>query len=146
MRIEDDAFERFMGLTSLCRQVEVVSCADEGGAGRDSDRCMAVAMRELQKNKVLQKQGDYAYILQAANEGLVIGLGPFGTPQKLLNYFKELGVEGLPSQSTLYDAISNIFGRYPEWTFKDKPDQGEVLRRHNVVRQFLSAYGRARRG
>lgn len=145
LRIEDDAFERFMGVVSLCQQVEVLSCVDEGGAGQDCDRCMVVAIRELQKNKVMQRRGDYAYIMQAANEGVVIGQGPFETPQKFLNYLKELGIQGLPSSSTLYDALTNIFDKYPHWTFRDKPDRGEALRRNNVVKQFLSAYGRAMR-
>jgi hypothetical protein len=36
-------------------------------------------------------------------------------------------------------------GKYPEWTFSDKPGAGETTRRNNVARQFLSAYFRNKR-
>ena len=49
--IEDSVYERFMGMVSLCPQVEVVSETKDGAADLDADYCMACAIRELNRGE-----------------------------------------------------------------------------------------------
>ena len=89
--------------------------------------------------------GYYTYIMIAANEGLIPGMPFFFSPQEFVDYLKALDLDGLPGRSTIYDTISKVSGRYPDWTFNDQPKAAEELRRKNIVKQFLSAFGRAKR-
>ena len=70
----------------------------------------------------------------------------FKSPQAFLDYLYEIGIEKLPSRITLSLAYSKTFDRFPDWTFTDMDNPSEILRRKNVVKQFLSAYGVAKRG
>jgi hypothetical protein len=81
----------------------------------------------------------------AANEGQAKGMSFFHSPKEYLDYLKELELDGLPGRSTIYDTISKVDGKYPNWTFSDDPKPKEALRRKNIVRLFLSAFFKARR-
>ena len=145
LRVEDPAFEKLLGMLSLCPQVEVVGTADVCGSREWLDRCVAAAIIRLRLSDGLPCQGDYAYIMLAANEGWLKDVPFFCTPKVFLDYLCALGLDDLPARSTLYHALGQIRGRYPEWTFADAPDAHEELRRRNVVRQFASTLGRVRR-
>jgi hypothetical protein len=82
----------------------------------------------------------------ALNEEVVKGVPFFYTPMEYLSYLKSLGFDNLPGRTSLYDTIKLIKGRYPNWTFADNPKDVEARRRINVVKRFLNAFGRARRG
>ena len=145
LNVEDAAYEQFMGMVALCPQVKVVS---DGAAceTRDVvDLCVARAIREMQENGAFRYPSDYTYIMVATNEGMVKGIPFFYSPKEYLDYLKELELDGLPGRSTLYDTINKMRGRYPDWSFSDNPKTAEILRRKNIVKQFLSAFGRARR-
>lgn len=145
LRIEDTAYEKFMGMISLCSQVEVIceSCAVE--ICSSTELCVANAISEMQKNRVLRQPSDYTYIMMAANESVMKGLPFFYSPKDFLDYLKSLNLDHLPGRSTLYDTIVKVQGRYPDWAFTDNPKPSELIRRKNVVKQFLSAYLRAQR-
>jgi hypothetical protein len=145
LRIEESAYEQLMGFIRLCPQVEVVS-EDKGIETRESaDLCVACAIREMRQNGAFRYPSDYTYIMLASNEGLVKGLKYFYSPREFIDYLKELELDGLPGRSTLYDTIAKTSGSYPDWTFSDNAKDSVVLRRKNIARQFLSAFGRARR-
>ena len=144
--IEDSVYEKFMGMVSLCPQVEVVSETMGGVADLDVDYCIACAIRELKQCDVLHRFYDYAYIMVALNEEVVKGIPFFYTPMEYLSYLKSLGFDNLPGRTSLYDTIKLIKGRFPNWTFADNPKDVEARRRINVVKRFLNAFGRARRG
>ena len=84
--IEDSVYEKFMGMVSLCPQVEVVSETMGGVADLDVDYCMACAIRELKQCDVLHRFYDYAYIMVALNEEVVKGVPFFYTPMAYLSY------------------------------------------------------------
>jgi hypothetical protein len=144
--IEDSAYEKFMGMLSLCPQVEVVSEAMDGVSDFDVDYCMACAIRELCHYGVFSFSCDYAYIMAALNEEVVKDVPFFYTPMDFLSYLKSLGFENIPGKTSIYDTINKIKGSFPNWTFTDHPKDIEVRRRINVVKRFLNAFGKAKRG
>ena len=145
IRVNDDAADFFNQLMSHLAIAEVVGFDYDDDTQEVRDRCVLHALCELRENYVFCKKSDYAYIMQAANEGVLKELPIFDTPQKYLNYLKALGWSDLPGLTTIYDARTPLSGKYPDWSFSDTDDETEALRRKNVVVQFRSAYFRARR-
>ena len=145
LRIDDSVYEQLMGFIRLCPQVEVVS-ESKGIETRESiDLCVACAIREMRQNGAFRHPSDYTYSMLASNEGVVKGLKYFYSPKEFITYLKDLELDGLPGRSTIYDTIAKTSGHYPDWTFSDGPRDTEAMRRRNIARQFLSAFGRARR-
>ena len=124
LKIDDSAYEKFMGIVSLCPQVEVVCESSITDVMNDRDQCMVYAIQTLRNNHVFRFGYDYTW----------------------LDYLYEIGIEKLPSRITLSLAYSKTFNHFPDWTFTDMDNPSEILRRKNVVRQFLSAFGTAKRG
>ena len=140
LQIDDAAYEKFMGMVSLCPQVQVVS---EGIEVRGTvDQCVAGAIRELQESGKLKHPSDYAYIMLASNESTLKGLPSFCSPNEFIAYLKELGMEKVPGRNTMYYTVNKTVGRYPNWTFSDSPQLSEELRRKNIANLFLSAFRR----
>lgn len=146
LEIEDSAYEQFMGMVGLCPSVKVVSESGITDVMNDRDQCMVYAIQTLRNNHVFRFGYDYTWIMMAINEGLVDDYEGFKSPQAFLDYLYEIGIEKLPSRITLSLAYSKTFDRFPDWTFTDMDNPSEILRRKNVVKQFLSAYGVAKRG
>lgn len=147
LRIEDSAFEPFVGFLQLCQKVEVVS-VNNGVDTRDAvDKSFAYAIRELRSRQVFKTAGDYYYIMQAANDCVIYPTLFFFTPSEFLSYLGAIGINNLPGRSTLYDKKDTVEGTFPEWTFadSDKINQFEALRRKNIVVQFLSAFTKEKR-
>ena len=120
LKIDDSAYEKFMGIVSLCPQVEVVCESSITDVMNDRDQCMVYAIQTLRNNHVFRFGYDYTWVMMAINEGLIDDYERFRSPQAFLDYLYEIGIE------------------------MDNPS--EILRRKNVVRQFLSAFGTAKRG
>lgn len=146
LSIEDDAYEKVMGMLSLCPSVNVESSVDVADTERDCDRCVKYAINTLRRNGVFRHVYDYTWIMMAINQGLIEGLDAFRSPQAFLDYLTELGIDKLPTRFSISLAYSKTLDTYPNWTFIDVADACEILRRKNVVKQFLSAYGVAKRG
>ena len=138
LRIDDAAFEKFMGMVSLCPQVEVLNVCDTGDKKQTMDGYVASAIREMRQR--------YAYLMVAMNESVVKGLPFFYTPKDFIDYMREADFDNLPGRSTVYNTIAKVKGKYPDWTFTDDPKASEALRRKNLIKQFLSAFVRAQAG
>ena len=146
LRIEDSAFENFKAFVHLCPSIEIEEEYSELEVRRDFDVCMAKAICTLRDNKVLRKPSDYTYIMQVINDKQVKDAPYFHTPDLFIGYLKNLGLDNLPSRTTIYDTRKVISGEYPNWKFKDpQVDDIEALRRNNVARQFISAFLKAQR-
>ena len=146
LRIDDAAFEKFMGMVSLCPQVEVVNVCDTGDKKQTMDGYVASAIREMRQRLAFRSPCDYAYLMVAMNESVVKGLPFFYTPKDFIEYMREAEFDHLPGRSTVYNTIAKVRGRYPDWTFTDAPKASEALRRKNIIKQFLSAFMRAQAG
>ena len=145
IQVEDSAYECVLGMLQLCQKVEVVSDGECVIAEDVMDLCVAKAIGELRQRRVFRYPCDYTYIMMAFNEEVVKGLPFFYSPMDFIAYLQALEFESLPGKTTLYDTVNRTRGRYPNWIFDDNPKDMERMRRINVVRQFLSAFGRAKR-
>ena len=142
LRVPDDMVTLIEQLAARMPEVEIVSreeiqSCDEGLG--DMERRVALAIQVLQKNGALRSPFDYTWIMVAIGDGVVKGMGRFRSPQSFMDYLRGLGVEYVPSRSTLSAWYNRVLGTYPDWEFTDTKDQQEILRRKNVVRQFLNA-------
>jgi hypothetical protein len=146
LRIDDAAFEKFMGMVSLCPQVEVVNVCDTVDKKQTMDGYVASAIREMRQRLAFRSPCDYAYLMVAMNESVVKGLPFFYTPKDFIDYMREADFDNLPGRSTVYNTIAKVKGKYPDWTFTDDPKASEALRRKNLIKQFLSAFVRAQAG
>lgn len=146
LEIEDSAYESFMGMIALCPSVKVVGESSVAEVTSQRDQCMLYAIQTLRANHAFRFGYDYTWVMMAINEGLVDDYDGFRSPQAFLDYLYEIGIEGLPSRLTLSLAYSKTFNHFPDWTFTDMDNPSEILRRKNVVKQFLSAFGTAKRG
>ena len=145
MQVEESACEKFEGMIDLCPDVKIVG-VDVGIDTKDVvDQCVGNAIRSLVESNTIRHAYDYAYIMMGINQGLVDKQLFFVSPQEYLDYLNELVDCSLPGKSTLYNTIGKTYGKYPEWTFTDKPTTFESLRRKNVFKQFLSAFMKEKR-
>jgi len=146
LEVEDSYFDKFMGMVDMCHGVKVVSTHDSVDTRNDRDSCVVYAINSLRNDGVFRYSFDYAWIMMAINEGVIEDFEGEMSLQGFIDYLKELGFNNLPCRTSLYNAYSKTLDSFPEWTFIDVKDAGEILRRKNVVKQFLSAYGVAKRG
>ena len=145
VQVEESACEKFEGMIDLCPDVKIV-CVDVVIDTKDVvDQCVGNAIRSLVESNTIRHAYDYAYIMMGINQGLVDKQLFFVSPQEYLDYLNELVDSNLPGKSTLYNTIGKTYGKYPDWTFTDKPTTFESLRRKNVFKQFLSAFMKEKR-
>ena len=71
LKIDDSAYEKFMGMVSLCPQVEVVSVCQNGDQQLTIDIYVASAIREMRQMQAFRLPSDYVYLMVAMNEGVV---------------------------------------------------------------------------
>ena len=147
--VPDDMEALIKNLVAHMPEVEILAddeeTQDDGGLD-DIDRRVALALNVLQQNGALRSPYDYTWIMVAIGDGMVDGLGAFRSPQSFMNYLHSIGIEHVPSRSTLSLWYGRVLGTYPNWEFTDTQDPTEILRRKNVFKQFQSAMNRCRRG
>ena len=67
LKIDDSAYEQFMGMVSLCPQVEVVSVCQNGDQQLTIDIYVASAIREMRQMQAFRLPSDYVYLMVAMN-------------------------------------------------------------------------------
>jgi hypothetical protein len=145
IRVPDDMAQLLVEWVKHIPEMEIV-CREEStdyGLG-DMDRRMALALEVLKQNKTIRYLYDYTWIMVAIGDGVINGLGGFRSPQSFMDYLGSLGVERIPSRTTLSTFNNYVFGAYPDWEFTDTDDPQEILRRKNVVRQLISALNKTK--
>lgn len=142
LRVPDQMVALIEQLAAHMPEVEIVEreeLSPDGDGLGDMDRRVAYAIEVLKHNGALRNPYDYTWIMVAIGDGAVKGMGAFRSPQSFMDYLHGIGVVHVPSRSTLSAWYGRVLGKYPEWEFIDTQDPQEILRRKNVVRQFLSA-------
>ena len=144
LRVSDDVALMVEQWALLIPEMEIVAKEQpvEYWLG-DMDMKMTLALKELEKNDVIQHLYDYTWIMVAINDGAIKGIGSFRSPQSFIDYLKGLGIEKVPSRSLISSFLDKVLGTYPDWVFVDTEDPREKLRRKNVVRQLISALNMA---
>jgi len=146
IEIEDEAYEKFLGMLELCPLIRVLSETEVADMKLQCDQCMKQAILELKADRVIRRPRDYAWIMAALEQNVIAGYDGFYSSQAFIQYLELLGITDLPDRTTLYRAYNLIDGKYPQWSFLDNPDAKEALRRNNIVVRFRSAFYRAKRG
>jgi len=136
----DDVLGLIEQLAHHMNGVEIVNVFDDAMTETETDECFRKAITELKEDHVLRKPRDYAWIMTSIEQQVISDLKAFESPQSFIDYLRRLGITHLPNRSTLSRAYNTIIGKFPEWTFQDEPDLGEVLRRKTVVVRFMSAF------
>ena len=98
------------------------------------------AIKCLNRDKIIRKKYDHAWIMHAIDEGKIKEISPFYSVNSYRGYMNELGIEGVAGVSTLNQYYNTVSGCFPDWTFSDTTDNYERLRRVNVARRFCSAF------
>jgi len=125
-------------------EIELASLEESGVYEIDEiNRRMALALKILKENRAIRYSYDYTWIMVAIGDGVVKGLSGFKSPQSFMEYLSSLGVEKVPSRTTLSTWFGRVIGKYPDWDFTDTKDPNEIMRRKNIVRQLLSALNKA---
>jgi hypothetical protein len=143
--VPDDMAQLLVEWVKHIPEMEIV-CREEStdyGLG-DMDRRMALALEVLKQNHTIRHLYDYTWIMVAIGDGIINELGGFRSPQSFMDYLSSLGVERIPSLTTLSTFNNNVLGTYPDWEFTDTDDPQEILRRKNVVRQLISALNKTK--
>ena len=76
LRIDDAAFEKFMGMVDLCPMVEVLNVCGTGDKKLTIDAYVSSAIREMRQALAFKNPCDYAYLMVAMNESVVKGKYP----------------------------------------------------------------------
>ena len=125
-------------------EIELASLEESGVYEIDEiNRRIALALKILKENRAIRYSYDYTWIMVAIGDGVVKGLSGFKSPQSFMDYLKSLGVDKVPSRTTISTWFGRVLGMYPNWEFTDTKDPNETMRRKNVVRQLLSALNKA---
>ena len=109
------------------------------------DWCVAQAINELIKDRVIRSSRDYAWILSVMNEQVIDDFEEYNTPISFIDYLKMLKIEKLPSKSVLYDNCALVENTFPDWDFSDCPNSSETVRFHEgKTRRFGRIFGKVR--
>ena len=65
LKIQDNAFDDFLGMIRHCPFIEVVSTSQDVDSKETLDKCFHEALMEIRRDRVLRTRGDYAYIMLA---------------------------------------------------------------------------------
>lgn len=145
VNIQDSAYECVVGMLNLCQQVEVVSTEEMQGALNDVDECFVKAIKELQEDKVIRNQYDYAFIYMAIREGIISEMDPFHSIRGYVEYLRGLGISNPPSKNAVSNICKGTEGEFPDWIYDEDLDANEERRRRIIVTRFSSAFTRFKR-
>ena len=137
LRIDDAAFEKFMGMVSLCPMVEVVD-VDESAVPTQGQLAVRIreAIMQLRAERLLRRKFDYAWLKVAMDS--TDDLPSFESAQRYLDYLcDELRLDGLPCESSISKMMDMARGQLFYWTFSDTSDAQETTRRNNIVKRFF---------
>ncbi len=114
------------------------SYEEETGDGKDVvGQRIRTCVDKLLEEKVMVHLYDYTWVMEVMNQ--TDGLPHFNTPQSFINYINDLGIEKMPSDSTINKKQNVFSGIFPDWKFTDC-DSTEANRRINVAKRFLNIY------
>ena len=138
VRVDDAAFERLMGMLSLCPRVEVVE-VNESAVLSSGPLTIRIrhAIVQLREERLLRRMYDYAWLKVAMDSD--DDLPSFESAQKYIDYLGgELQLDGLPSESSVSKMMDAARGQLFNWTFSDTSDAQETTRRNNIVKRFFN--------
>lgn len=103
----------------------------------NQDELIKQCILVLKQENLLKKLLDYTWLMAVMNE--TKDLPNFSSPNSFVVYLKTLGLDNLPSVSTVKKEYEKLIDNFPNWTFIGKDDT-ETKRRINVAKRFLNLY------
>lgn len=138
LSIEEDAYEKFMGMVSLCPMVEVIEI-NESALLNNGSLAMQIreAILQLRAENLLRRKFDYAWLKVAMDSST--DMPSFESAQRYLDYLHDvLQLDDLPCESSISKMMDVARGQLFHWTFKDTTDSSEIIRRNNIVKRFFN--------
>ena len=111
--------------------------ADESSAAVSDNDIIKEVIQQLKAEKVIAHLYDYTWVMLAMND--TKGLPSFDSPQSFVTFLSTLGLDNLPSESSIKKKNEKVVGVFPDLTFIDV-DKTEGDRRVNVGKRFLNLY------
>ena len=139
LRIDDAAFEKFMGMVSLCPQVEIVD-VDESAVPTQGQLAVRIreAIMQLRAERLLRRKFDYAWLKVAMDS--TDDLPSFESAQRYLDYMRdELMLDDLPCESSISKMMDMARGQLFYWTFSEH----QATPRNHTQKQHREAFFRA---
>ena len=137
LSIEEDAYEKFMGMVSLCPMVEVIEI-NESALLNNGSLAMRIreAILQLRAENLLRRKFDYAWLKVAMDSST--DMPSFESAQRYLDYLHDvLQLDDLPCESSISKMMDCPRGQLFCWTFSDTGDAKEISRRNNIVKRFF---------
>ncbi len=144
--VPDGMVQPLEELISWMPEVEIMRSMDIEDVNDRYDQCFKAAIESLQKNKVIRRPRDFAWIMTGIEQDMTNELRGYSSTRAFLGYLSLIGIKHLPSNTSLYNAVKLVDGIYPDWEFMDDPDVSEKRRRKEVFQLFLVAFKKAQRG
>jgi hypothetical protein len=92
---------------------------------------------------LLVNRYDFAWLYAAVQEGQLKGIEKFKSVDSFRQYLINIGIENVPSNSTISCWYGYLRHKFPNWVFSDC-DATERQRRINVAKRFLSLYNKGK--
>jgi len=106
----------------------------------EANRCAAAAIRTMRNEGVIQAPRDYVWIMTLMNQHVLADFDGYFTGLSFVKFLRAIGVEDVPSKSTVYNHADVVEGKFPQWEYRDRPDRTEAIRRTNVAKRFVTAF------
>lgn len=110
---------------------------EDGGEELSEEQRVRKSIDVLLKEKLIKHAYDYTWIMEVMNQ--TEGMPSYNTPSSFIDYLKGIGIDQLPSESSINKKQNVFTGTFPKWEFTDC-DTTEATRRINVAKRFLSIY------
>ena len=111
--------------------------ADEPSAADSDNDIIKEVIQQLRAEEIISHLYDYTWVMLAMND--TQGLPSFDSPQSFVTFMKYIGLDCLPSESSIKKKNEKVLGVFPDLTFIDA-DKTEGDRRVNVGKRFLNLY------
>ena len=83
---------------------------------------------------------DYTWLYATIQQGQLEGIEKFHSVDSFRKHLINIGIENVPSNSTISGRYGCLRHKFPDWVFSDGCDATEAQRRINVATRFSSIF------
>ena len=143
--VPDDKMALVEELVKAITDMEIVEVKDMGSTEEfqrktPKERLDFAIHAIVEEKGLLANRYDFAWLYAAIQEELLKGIKMFHSVDSFRQYLINIGIQNVPSNSTISDRFGCLHHKYPDWAFSDNCDTKETQRRINIAKRFLSLY------
>jgi hypothetical protein len=143
--VPDDKMALVEELVKAITDMEIVEVKDMGSTEefqrKSPEERLDFAIHAIVEEKgLLANRYDFAWLYAAIQEELLKGIKMFHSVESYRQYLINIGIQNVPSNSTISDRFGCLRHKYPDWAFSDNCDTKETQRRINIAKRFLSLF------